>query len=239
MSIKSILVFFFLLKTISFSFLIDSIDFDEEVGGNGYREYKIYNQSMYKAIYKVKISGIGDIDVTKDMSVYPNILSLDPNGYGVLKIYGGRSTDLPTGEYSFKLTFTPIVIPELKKGKADKITGGSTIGLVPEIIMTAHVGNPKREESLDIENIQFYTNKNKKLVCKMDVVNNSHASLTLGAQFKDKERNKADSRRLGRVSGNSRETFEVEINNFSDGNDIAYIELYNTQKGIFINKKIK
>lgn len=239
MSIKSILVFFFLLKTISFSFLIDSIDFDEEVGGNGYREYKIYNQSMQKAIYKVKISGIGDIDVTKDMSVYPNILSLDPNGYGVLKIYGGSSTDLPTGEYSFKLTFTPIVIPELKKGKADKITGGSTIGLVPEIIMTAHVGNPKREESLDIENIQFYTNKNKKLVCKMDVVNNSHASLTLGAQFKDKERNKADSRRLGRVSGNSRETFEVEINNFSDGNDIAYIELYNTQKGIFINKKIK
>lgn len=239
MSIKSILVFFFLLKTISFSFLIDSIDFDEEVGGNGYREYKIYNQSMHKAIYKVKISGIGDIDVTKDMSVYPNILSLDPNGYGMLKIYGGSSTDLPTGEYSFKLTFTPIVIPELKKGKADKITGGSTIGLVPEIIMTAHVGNPKREESLDIENIQFYTNKNKKLVCKMDVVNNSHASLTLGAQFKDKERNKADSRRLGRVSGNSRETFEVEINNFSDGNDIAYIELYNTQKGIFINKKIK
>lgn len=239
MNIKSILVFFFLLKTISFSFLIDSIDFDEEVGGNGYREYKIYNQSMQKAIYKVKISGIGDIDVTKDMSVYPNILSLDPNGYGVLKIYGGSSTDLPTGEYSFKLTFTPIVIPELKKGKADKITGGSTIGLVPEIIMTAHVGNPKREESLDIENIQFYTNKNKKLVCKMDVVNNSHASLTLGAQFKDKERNKADSRRLGRVSGNSRETFEVEINNFSDGNDIAYIELYNTQKGIFINKKIK
>ena len=239
MSIKSILVFFFLLKTISFSFLIDSIDFDEEVGGNGYREYKIYNQSMHKAIYKVKISGIGDIDVTKDMSVYPNILSLDPNSYGVLKIYGGSSTDLPTGEYSFKLTFTPIVIPELKKGKADKITGGSTIGLVPEIIMTAHVGNPKREESLDIENIQFYTNKNKKLVFKMDVVNNSHASLTLGAQFKDKERNKADSRRLGRVSGNSRETFEVEINNFSDGNDIAYIELYNTQKGIFINKKIK
>lgn len=239
MSIKSILVFFFLLKTISFSFLIDSIDFDEEVGGNGYREYKIYNQSMHKAIYKVKISGIGDIDVTKDMSVYPNILSLDPNSYGVLKIYGGSSTDLPTGEYSFKLTFTPIVIPELKKGKADKITGGSTIGLVPEIIMTAHVGNPKREESLDIENIQFYTNKNKKLVCKMDVVNNSHASLTLGVQFKDKERNKADSRRLGRVSGNSRETFEVEINNFSDSNDIAYIELYNTQKGIFINKKIK
>lgn len=236
---KYILIFLFLLKTISFSFLIDSIDFDEEVGGNGYREYKIYNQSMHRAIYKVKISGVGDIDITKDMSIYPNILSLDPNTYGVLKIYGGSSTNLPTGEYSFKLTFTPIVVPELKKGKEDKITGGSTIGLVPEIIMTAHVGNPKREETLDVENIQFYTKENKKLVYKMDVINNSHASITLGAQFKDRERNKGDSKRLGRVSGNSRETFEVEINNFNAGDDIVYIELYNTQKGVFINKKIK
>ena len=61
----------------------------------------------------------------------------------------------------------------------------------------------------------------------------------MGAQFKDRERNKADSKRLGRVSGNSRETFEVEINNFNAGDDIVYIELYNTQKGVFINKKIK
>lgn len=235
---KKIFIFLLLLRTVSFSFLIDSIDYDEEVGGGGYREYKIYNRSLQQAFYKIKISGIGEKDITKDMKIYPQILKLEPNTYGVLKIYGGTSTNLPKGEYSFRLTFTPIVIPEMKEQKTDKITGVSTIGLVPEIIMTAYIGNVDRSRTLDIENIVFYKNENKKLMCKMDVINRSYASITLGVQFRDKERNNADSYRLGRVSGNSRKTFTIEINNFNNETDIKYIELYNTQKGIITNKKI-
>lgn len=241
-------IFYFLLLTIFFSinifasFKIDSIDFDEQIDKNGYAEYRIYNDSLTKAIYKAKIEPVGNIDITPALTFYPKVISIEPNSYTVFKIFGsdGNVLDLPNGEYNFSVSFNPIIVPTISREKGkEAITGSSSVGLIPNIVMSGYIGDIDYSKELLIENEKLYLDENGKLKITFTVVNNSHAGLVLGAQFLNSLQNKTDSTRLGRVNAKSKKEFTVTSNNFTDPKEIVYIELYNVQKGKFMEKKIK
>lgn len=236
-----LLAFVFSMNTFP-SFKIDSIDFDEQIDKNGYAEYKVYNDSLTKAIYKAKIEPVGDVDVTPALTFYPKILSIEPNSYVVFKIFGSDKNvlNLPNGEYSFAVSFNPVVVPTINREKGkEAITGSSSVGLIPNIVMSGYIGDIDYSKELLIENEKLYLDENGKLKITFTVVNNSHAGLVLGAQFLNGLQNKTDSTRLGRVNAKSKKEFTVTSNNFTDPKEIVYIELYNVQKGKFMEKKIK
>lgn len=224
------------------AFRIDSIDFDERIDGEGYAEYKIYNDSLTKAIYKAKIEGVGKVDVTPALKIYPKVLAIEPNSYAVFKIFGGEknSLNLPKGEYPFSLSFTPVVVPTVsKKNGIEAISGSATVGLIPNIIMSGYVGEIDYSKALKIENERFYKGEDGKLKATFTVVNDSHAGIVLGVQLLNSLQNKTDSMRIGRVEANSKKEFTVVSNNFKEADEIAYMELYNVQKGKFMEKKVK
>lgn len=241
---KNFLIIFFIAISINLfaSFRIDSIDFDEQIDGSGYAEYKIYNDSLNKAIYKASVHKVGDIDVTPELTIYPKVVVVEPQSYTIFKIFGSdkNKLNLPKGEYKFGLTFNPVIVPTIikKEGKV-AISGSATVGLIPDIVMTGYIGKIDYSKELLIENEKFFIDKNGKVNVTFTVVNNSHAGIVLGVQFLNGLQNKTDSSRIGRVEAKSKKEFTVVSNNFTNPNEITYLELYNQQKGKFMIKKVR
>lgn len=237
-----LLTFLTISLNIFAAFKIDSIDFDEQIDGSGYAEYKIYNDSLSKAIYKAKVEKVGDVDITPALTIYPKVVVIEPNSYTVFKIFGSENNklNLPKGEYRFSLSFNPVIVPTInrEKGKA-AISGSSSVGLIPNIIMSGYIGKIDYSKELLIENEKFFLGKDGKVNVTFTVVNNSHAGLVLGVQLLNGLQNKTDSMRLGRVEANSKREFTVVSNNFTRTDEIAYMELYNVQKGKFMEKKVR
>lgn len=217
------------LSMSAFSFLISDITFDEEIGGNGYKEYKITNDGRSKSIYKVSLIPLDNPESIKGMTVYPKVLPVEANSSAILKIFGGDKATVPNGEYRFMLSFKPIVVPTLKKDKNDgKITGTVGTGLVPDIEMRGYVGHIDFEKDLQITDIKFTKNENNKVVASFNVENNSYGGVTVGALFYDEGKNVSYSERIGRIGSKSKVPVNMVLQNFTKEDEIKIIQLYTT-----------
>lgn len=213
----------------AFSFLINDITFDQEIGGNGYKEYKITNDGGVKNIYKVSIIPLDNPKAFEGVTVYPKVLPVEANSSATLKIFGGDKAEVPEGEYRFMLSFKPIVVPTLKKEKdSGKIAGTVGAGIVPDIEMMGHVGYIDYSQSLKISNLKFTKDKDGKIVATYNIDNISHGGITVGALYYDDGKNISYSERVGRIPAKGKVPVKMELRNFTGENEVGKIQLYYT-----------
>lgn len=232
--LKRILLFI-AISISAFGFRLQGITFNKSLE-NGYKEYKVYNDTLKKTRYKIQILPAGDVDVTESIEVFPKIITIEPQGEAIFKLFGTGKQKLENKEYPFVLTFDQIVIPTLTKGEEGKLSGVSEMSLTPSITMKGHGGIIDYSQSLELLNISFGENEEGKIVFKGGLQNNSHGDIELGILFESRNGRGIDSSTLGTISANSTKELEIVLDNFRSEKDIKKIKLYddefNTMKEI-------
>lgn len=219
------------LSMSAFGFLISDITFDQEIGGNGYKEYKITNDGRVKSIYKVSIIPLDNPEAFKGMTIYPKILPVEANSSAVLKIFGGDKVSVPNGEYAFMLSFKPIVVPTIKKDKNNGgIQGNVGAGIVPDIEMRGYVGHIDYSQELKIKDLSFIKNKDGNVEATFNIENLSYGGVTVGVLYYDDGRNVSYSERVGRIPAKSKVPVKMELKGFSGVDEVRKIQLYNTSE---------
>lgn len=223
MKIKMFILFIVSFTT-SFGFKMEGITFNKSLE-NGYKEYKISNNGTKKTWYKVKILPSGDKDITGNIEVSPKILTIGPNSYETLKIFGTGKEKLEDKEYKFIVDFQQIVIPTLQKVDGKVIKGNSIIPLSPSVEMKGHGGIIDYSKKLELENIEFF--KDKRLKVKGILANNSHGAVELGLNFYNRDKSVMASEGQGVIAAKSKKDIVVDLGAFNKEKDIKYIEFYN------------
>lgn len=222
------ILLFIVISISAFGFRLQGITFNKSLE-NGYKEYKVYNDSLKKARYKIQILPAGDVDVTKSIEVFPKIITIEPQGETIFKLFGNGKQKLENREYEFSLLFDQIVIPTLAKGEDGEITGMSAIGVTPNVTMKGHGGIIDYSKALELTNMAFEKNKDGNLVFKGEVKNNSHGTTELGIRFGNRNEKVIDSETVGTVSANSSKKLEIVLNNFTDESQIEKISFYDDE----------
>lgn len=228
LSMLYLLVFFNTL-----AFRIDDINFDQRIDdSSSYKEYKVFNDGMNKVRYKVVISSPNeDIDLSKILTVYPRIVTVDPKSYASFKIFGNSKARLEKREYSFNLNLIPIVVPTLQKNEEKKtVRGNAGVVISPTITMNGYGGEIDLSKDINIGSIEFKKEKNR-IKVEMEVENGSHSAIELAVKFYNKSKTKLDTGLIGRVEGLKRKKVEILLENFDKEEDIKTVILYNTNLG--------
>lgn len=222
--LKRVLLFI-IISISAFGFKLKGITFNKSLE-NGYKEYTVYNDSLKKTRYKIQILPVGDTDVTDSIEVFPKIITIEPQGEAIFKLFGTGKQKLENREYEFSVKFDQIIIPTLTKGEDGKTSGNSIIPLTPNVQMKGYGGVIDFSKTLELTDIRFEKNDKGNLVFKGKLHNNSHGSIDLAMKFSDKRESKVSSEAIGGISAKSTKDLEVEIKSFSDEKDIEYIDFY-------------
>lgn len=225
--LKRILLFI-AISISAFGFRLQGITFNKSLE-NGYKEYKVYNDTLKKTRYKIQILPAGDVDVTKSIEVFPKIITIEPQGEGIFKLFGNGKQKLEDKEYEFIMKFDGILIPTLSKGKDGEVSGSAAVGIAPSITMKGYGGVIDYSKALDLQDITFEKNKEGKLLLKGRLVNNSHGAIELAVRINDKSRKKSSSEAIGGIEANTTKELEIELESFSDGDQVKYIEFYDDE----------
>lgn len=228
LSMLYLLVFFNTL-----AFRIDDINFDQRIDdSSSYKEYKVFNDGMNKVRYKVVVSSQNeDIDLSKILTVYPKIVTVDPKSYASFKLFGNSKAKLEKREYSFNLNLMPIVVPTLQKNEGKKtIRGNAGVSISPTITMTGYGGEIDLSKDINIGSIEFKKEKNG-IKVELEVENDSHSAIELAVKFYNKSKTKLDTGLIGRVGGLKKKKVEIFLENFDKEEDIKTLILYNTNLG--------
>lgn len=222
---KKILLYLILSINI-FAFKMENITYNRSIN-NGYREYKIYNEGLSRIRYKAELLPAGEEDITDCLEVYPKVLTIEPQTYQVLKIFGDSDKELEKKEYKFYLSFKQLIIPKLEKGDEESISGTGILGITPKIEMRGYGGKIDFSKDLSFENVNFFKDENGNLQVNGDIINNSYGSVEIGMNFRNIKRTIANSKGLGEIVAKSRKNVTIPLLNFTDVNDIATITFYN------------
>lgn len=226
----------FLLASLNvFAFRIDGITFDQSLDKSGYKEYKVYNDSLTKSRYKVKISNGSNekVNMSSIVKVYPQILTVEPHSYAILKLFGDAPKELDAREYDFNLEFAPVVIPTIKKnGDKKTVAGTSSIKLAPSLAMSGYGGTIDWAKSLKVKSLDLKKSSDGKgLEGDIVVENKAHSGLSLGIKMYDEYKNKLDSYAIGRIPKQSTKSIKIKVNNFEDPKEIKKIVFYTSDLG--------
>lgn len=222
------ILLFIVISISAFGFRLQGITFNKSLE-NGYKEYKVYNDSLKKARYKIQILPAGDVDVTKSIEVFPKIITIEPQGEAIFKLFGTGKQKLENREYLFELRFEPIVIPTLVKGKEGEISGSSGIGLTPSVGMKGHAGIIDYSKKLELKEIVFSKDDKGNLIFNGKLYNNSHGSIELGVVFENRNGNGINSETVGIVESNSIKELKILLNNFASEEQIKKIRFYDDE----------
>lgn len=232
---KRIILCFLLISLNIFAFKINNIAFDQQIDGQGYMEYKVYNDSLVKSRYKIKITSPNyeKENMSSLITVYPQILTIEPESYAVLKLFGNSKKRLENREYHFDLQFTPIIVPTIIKNKDNKtVSGSSSLKLSPVIEMSGYGGKINWSQCLFVKSLNLKKNPNGNgLIGNITVENKSYSGIFLGLKFYDKYKNKFDSCAIGRIPKKSIKTIPIEIKNFNDSKEIKKVVFYTNSGG--------
>lgn len=223
-----LLIFF---KTVALR--IDDINFDKQIdNSNSYKEFSIYNDSGVKIRYKITISSLDEnIDLSKILTVYPKIITIEPKLYANFKIFGNSKAKIEKKEYLFKVNLTPIIIPTLQKNNLEKtIRNSSGVILSPSIKMSGYAGDINFSKDINLSCIELKKEK-KGVRAKILIENNSYTGLELAMKFYNKNESKLDTVLVGRVNKFERKNIEILLENFNRVEEIETITLYNANLG--------
>lgn len=219
-------IFVFLICTMNlFAFKMEGITFNKSLK-DGYKEFIIHNDGTKKIRYRVFVRPSGDEDVTDCIQLYPKILTIEPKSSQVLKMFGVAKRELENKEYPFYLDFQQIVIPTLGKSDGKTISGSSTMSLAPSVEMKGHGGVIDYSKALDLQNMNFYKDKEGNLKVDANLVNNSHGAIEIGLNFYNRDRSVLVSKGMGVVGAHSNKRITVDLSTFTSEDDIKYIIFY-------------
>lgn len=219
------LLLFLIVCLNSFAFKMENVTYNKSLN-DGYKEYKVYNDSLKKIRYKVSLLPAGDVDVTGDLDYYPKVLTIEPNSYQVLKIYGKSKKKLEEKEYPFYLSFNAITIPTLVKSDGKTTSGAGTMVIAPKIEMKGYGGNLDFQNKLNFENITFTKNSKGVLEVNGDIVNNSYGTVELGLNFHNEDRSVGNSKGLGAIGPHSRKNITIALPSFSSAGEVKTVTFY-------------
>lgn len=222
--LKRILLFI-AISISAFGFRLQGITFNKSLE-NGYKEYTVYNDSLKKTRYKIQILPAGDVDVTESIEVFPKIITIEPQGEAIFKLFGTGKQKLENREYSFVLKFEEIIIPTLTKREDGETSGSAMIPLTPSVQMKGYGGVIDFSQTLELTDISFTKNEKEDLVFRGKLHNRSHGAIELAMKFSNRDESRIDSEAIGGIEANTSKNLEVVIGTFNDEKQIKYIEFY-------------
>jgi hypothetical protein len=233
MNLKRILTSSLLMLSMSissYSILLRPIGYDKIIDkdeGVAYGEFYLKNTSKEMARYKIEIESTGkDNDVSKHMTVYPNLIAVEPLSEKPFKVYiEDDYGDIKEGENSFILSIRTVNAPDIEdlKGKT-KQTMSFQLGMKVE--MFAYKGS--YDKPLTVENSKFREVEGKKY-WNSTVKNETGRGYELGIGFVDKANTLIDVKTKGRLFNGSKTEIEQEI---PDGTDCIIFYDFNNYKVI-------
>lgn len=232
---KIIFIIFILVNSLSYSFELQGIDFNQRIDGNegGYREFTLVNRYKEKQRYRINIlKGEKEQDGSKYINVYPKIVTIDPQDKATFKIFAKAPSTIEKGLYTFQLQFIPIGIPKLAKSKDKMVSGISSVDLAPVIEMSGYVGEINFQEKLRIENIDLKKNPTKgSIKLSATLYNDSYTPIEIGVIAYGKSDYYLSSQYITVLKENSNYNFSTEISEINNTKDIKKLVLYRVVNG--------
>lgn len=219
------ILLFIVISVSAFGFRLQGITFNKSLE-DGYKEYKIQNTTLKKERYKISILPAGDEDITDNLEVFPKIITIEPQGEAIFKLFGTGKRKLENKEYPFILKFDQIVIPTLVKGEEGKTSGSSIMPLAPSIQMKGHGGIIDYSQALELKDISFVKNENGQLMFRAKLYNNSHGTIELAMKFSNKDESRIDSEAIGTIEAKTVKDLEIEIRAFDSEKQVVYMDFY-------------
>lgn len=213
---KILIVFYFVIISISYSFHIVPTAFERNIDkGDGYQEFNFPNNSLETMRYKFSVSSgsKGRGDMSPWVEVFPEVLTIKPGETGVLKVYARSPEGTPIGEYGFHLDSTPVSIPKVgKDGKTIEANIG--VKLAVSLEMIGYVGDLKPQLKI-LKHRIFEDNGKTKL--EVTVKNNSpKRGVEYGFEVKGKN-NSSVRKLVGRIYENQTVTTTFDLEGMKKG----------------------
>ncbi|WP_349764272.1 hypothetical protein [Fusobacterium sp. SYSU M8D902] len=218
----------------SYGMLLHPIGYDKvlDEDGTAYSEFYLKNTSKDMQRYKIEIKSTGkENDISKHMSVYPNLLKVDGLTEETFKVYVEDDGTIHNGENNFILSIRSVSVPSVEDVK-DKTKQNMTFQVGMNVEMSAYKG--KFDKPLTIVNSNF-ENINQKKYWKSEISNSTGRGIELGIGFLDKANTLIDVRTKGRLFNGSSTIIKEEI---PKGAKYIVFYDYNNYK-IFGDQKIK
>lgn len=146
----------------SFSALMLPTRFDHRIDGRngGYQEYQIHNTTNDTVRYRIHARPQKDGfeedglkgDMTKWVSAYPRILTIQPRSIGTVKVSVKAPPSAEAGEYSTYIGTTPMAIPQMNENTG-AIAPSISVGIGYEMRIYGTVGELKPAITGKIETI--------------------------------------------------------------------------------------
>lgn len=193
----------------AYAFEFSPIGFDKRIdNGEGYAEFYLDNSTKEVQRYKIEVISTGKKnDISKYISIYPNIISVQPKDRGILKVYAEAPKDLKEGIYRFMLSIESIAVPSLKKDRKD-INGAISMRVNINLEMEAYVGEIKDNIKVIDKKI---VKKDKNSYFIGEFINESIRGYEIGVGFVDSNNSLIEVHSQGRISKNGKMKVELKI----------------------------
>lgn len=233
---KKLKVFFmfFLINMLGYAFKLDGIDFNQRMDGKdgGYRELQLINNTNERQRYKINILQGSKNDGSKFITVYPKVVTVEPQSKSPIKVFAKAPSNIEKGLYDFQLEFRPVGIPTLAKAKEGVITGVSNVNIAPVVEMYGYVGEVNFQDVLRFENINFLKESNGKgMKIEGNISNDSYAVIEFGVLAYGKDDYLLGGRYVDTIGNIQNKKVSVAIEGIKSSKDVEKLVLYRSING--------
>lgn len=225
----------FSMSISSYSMLLHPIGYDKVIDEEGvaYGEFYLKNTSKELGRFKVEIKPTGkENDISKYISVYPNLLTIDGLTEESFKVYVEDDGSIKDGENNFILSIRAISIPDIEKIEGKKTKQNMAFQVAMNVEMFAYKGEYNKPLTIKQSNFE---EKSGKKYWKAEIKNETGRAYELGIGFVDKANTLIDVNTKGRLFNGSTTKINQEIPKGTK--DIVFYD-YNNYK-IIGTQKIK
>lgn len=195
----------------SYSMLLHPIGYDKVIDkeeGVAYGEFYLKNTSKELGRFKIEIKPTGkENDISKHISVYPNLLAIDGLTEESFKVYVEDDGTIKDGENSFILSIRTVSVPNLEK-LDDKTKQTMAFQVAMNVEMFAYKGDYNKP--LTIVKSEFKEKDGKKY-WEASVKNETGRAYELGIGYVDKANTLIDVDTKGRLFNGSTAQINQEI----------------------------
>lgn len=227
---------FIFLFNIGYSLGMSPLYFDERVDmKGGYKEFVFENKTLNRVRYKIMINkSKGPYDVSKWVTVYPKVLTIDPMAVGIVKVFVKAPKNTPQGEYNFKLYSKPLVLPTMSKSKGNLNARVSTVTSL-EVELSSYVGDPILDENIQGVDIKLSESKGD-LILNGLLKNNSFKRFHFGIKTLDSSGKTIDSEEISSIAKHSSYKLQnVRITSSRRASKIAIYDLSTKENILVLN----
>lgn len=233
---KKLKVFFmfFLINMLGYAFKLDGIDFNQRMDGKdgGYRELQLINNTNERQRYKINILQGSKNDGSKFITVYPKVVTVEPQSKSPIKVFAKAPSNIEKGLYDFQLEFRPVGIPTLAKAKEGVVTGVSNVNIAPVVEMYGYVGEVSFQDVLRFENIKFLKESNGKgMKIEGNISNDSYAVIEFGVLAYGRDDYLLGGKYVDTIGNIQNKKVSVVIEGIKSSKDVEKLVLYRSING--------